>query len=479
MRIPDWRNLVLNEGIVPEPTPDAGRIVLWLPGSRGDGFQHWERVSSMARAEVAVKQGLGATPAVSVPVRQAVRGIFGKLFRGFRRAAEGQAWTLPNGEAAEQSGERRSDLILVWAEDETNSLDETRVRSLWPEGKGFQQLGKNLFLVSGIELPAAGGGAEPAPPEGCPRAAAEQLLAAARGSGDRRREATALTDLGIIHRQEGDAKRAAALLEEALPITRELGDRSGERDVLGQLGMATLVLGQARRALELLEQALLYARAEGDRFAEKAALDHLGLAHSRVRDPARAIPLFTQALTLARDVGDRKHEAELLWYLAIQHAELGQREQALAHAQAAVDFLTATGKPQAAWFAHHLQRYRTGATGAGLGETSEPDPAGSPEAFLGSVMSSFWATPAGPQATPQRTMGGSGLLRMALSAAKSMARFLGSGFKTATPATQQQRLRTCAACEHHTGVRCRLCGCFTNLKARMAHEECPIGKWPA
>ncbi|MEE3219699.1 MAG: hypothetical protein VX257_05520 [Planctomycetota bacterium] len=24
-----------------------------------------------------------------------------------------------------------------------------------------------------------------------------------------------------------------------------------------------------------------------------------------------------------------------------------------------------------------------------------------------------------------------------------------------------------------------MCGCFTDLKAKMPHEDCPIGKWPA
>ena len=66
---------------------------------------------------------------------------------------------------------------------------------------------------------------------------------------------------------------------------------------------------------------------------------------------------------------------------------------------------------------------------------------------------------------------------MALSAAKSMAKFVGSGFKTAPPQTLQQRLQACAACDHHTGLRCRLCGCFTNVKAWLPHEQCPIGKW--
>jgi hypothetical protein len=74
---------------------------------------------------------------------------------------------------------------------------------------------------------------------------------------------------------------------------------------------------------------------------------------------------------------------------------------------------------------------------------------------------------------------GPGLLRMALSAARSMGRFVGSGFKTTPPWALQQRLQVCANCAHHTGVSCRLCGCFTKAKARLAHEECPIGKWGA
>ena len=28
-------------------------------------------------------------------------------------------------------------------------------------------------------------------------------------------------------------------------------------------------------------------------------------------------------------------------------------------------------------------------------------------------------------------------------------------------------------------VRCRACGCFTAVKARLPHEHCPAGKWPA
>ena len=74
---------------------------------------------------------------------------------------------------------------------------------------------------------------------------------------------------------------------------------------------------------------------------------------------------------------------------------------------------------------------------------------------------------------------GPGLLRMAISATKAMAKFVGSGSKTTPNEIQRQRLATCAGCEHHTGLRCKICGCFTNPKSRMLHEDCPIGKWTA
>jgi hypothetical protein len=68
---------------------------------------------------------------------------------------------------------------------------------------------------------------------------------------------------------------------------------------------------------------------------------------------------------------------------------------------------------------------------------------------------------------------------MAFSALKAMVKALGSGLATVPEAAQRNRIEICSACEHHTGVRCRLCGCFTAIKTWLPHEDCPIGKWPA
>jgi hypothetical protein len=78
---------------------------------------------------------------------------------------------------------------------------------------------------------------------------------------------------------------------------------------------------------------------------------------------------------------------------------------------------------------------------------------------------------------PDQAIAVLGPLRMALTVADSMARFVGSGFQAAAPESYRGRVETCASCEHHTGLRCRICGCFTAAKARIGHERCPLGKW--
>jgi tetratricopeptide (TPR) repeat protein len=231
----------------------------------------------------------------------------------------------------------------------------------------------------------------------------------------------------------------------------------------------------------MFEQQLAYIRTVGDRYAEKLALERLGVACGSLGDFPRAIAFFEQALTLARQLGDRQQQANLLWHQGIQHAELGNRDRAIACAEEAITLFKFMGRPQAGWYGAHLQKYRMGLSEELPGANSGGKKSNaSPLDYLGgSIVANAMANQmaAGPQA-PTRT-DGPGLLRMAMSATKAMASFIGSGMKITPPDVQQKRLDTCASCEHHTGLRCKICGCFTNVKSRMLHEDCPIGKWPA
>src|SRR4051812_25606847 len=256
MRMPDWRNSIFEEGVLPEPIADHDRIVLWLPDDRDERFRYWERVGNVARATITAGEGHCATAATSIRARQKIHGPLGKLFSRLRGTTGDRTLMVPDGETVEAWGGRRTDLLLVWVEDEDDArpLDEARIRSRWPESQRIRELGKNLFLVSGIEPRPAKTEAvpEPVPPEGNPLQVAEQRLVAARATGDPREEVSALADLGLIHREQGDAPRAVVLLEEAAALARQLGDRVRECDVLGNLGLATLAVGQPSRARQLI-----------------------------------------------------------------------------------------------------------------------------------------------------------------------------------------------------------------------------------
>jgi tetratricopeptide (TPR) repeat protein len=482
MKVLDWQDLILDAGILREPVSDGGRIVLWLPGERDGAFQHWERVGSVARAEVSAEQGLCAITATSIPARQRVKGVLGKLLGRLHAAKTSRALVLPGGELAEPCGERDTDLLLVWAEENGEPLDEARIKSRWPDAQRCRRLGPNLLLVGGVGAKAAPDAVAPPvplpPADISPRLQAEQLVAAARQSGDPGKEVSAVTDLAIIILSEGDPRGAIVMFEQALALVRPLGDPAKESDIMGNLGMALLYTQQPGRARQLFEHGLAHARSTGDPMEEKVALERLGLAASSVGDSHGALAYYEQALTLARRVGDKQQEANLLWFQGIQLAELGQRDTAIARAQDAVTLFTKLGKPQANWYGAYLQKYRMG-----LFDTW-PTPAAAgvaagPQAYLGgAVVAGVMAGPQGGGSTTPKSTTGPGLLRMALSASKAMAQFAGSGFKTTPPEVQRQRLQICSTCEHHTGLRCKICGCFTSAKSKLLQESCPIGKWP-
>jgi tetratricopeptide (TPR) repeat protein len=478
---PDWRNLVLDEGILREAIADAGRIVLWLPGVRDASFQYWERIATVARGEISAAEGLRTTAATSIQARQSIGGLMVQLWNRLAGSKRKRDFHLPNGAAAEQCGDRQGDLILVWPEDDRDHLDDARIKVRWPDAGRVQKLGQNLFVVGGLAAQSAiSPTGQPSTPTGIaesPRASAEAMLAAARQAGSHEKEATALTDLGAILLNDGDPQGAITSLEQALAIARQIGDTARESDVLGNLGMAMLTVRQPERARELFTQELTHARATNDRFAEKFALERLGIAAWSLRDFNGSLKLLDQALSLALQLGDRHQQANLLWHQGIQYAELGQREPAIAKAEEAVAVFKSLGRPQAATYGAYLQKYRMGLVDESPAFGAEDRSA---QAYLGgSMVASVMASQAPAETRSTKGTGGPGLLRMAMSATKAMAGFAGSGFKTTPPEVQRRRLQTCAGCEHHTGVRCKICGCFTNAKSRLLHENCPIGKWPA
>ena len=286
-------------------------------------------------------------------------------------------------------------------------------------------------------------------------------------SSNRALQVTALADLGLKAVDDNRLQEAAEHLNRAFALARSLGDLGREADVLAILGLAALKAGQADAARKQLEEAVRLARLAGDPLTEKLALERLATVAAFQGDMPAAQDLLAAAIDLARALGDQQHEANLLWHSAILYAEDGNVDRAVETGQSAIALLESLGKPKARVYAEHLETFRNRVArnelpAKGVVVAATP--------FAGSSGRATRATQAAAK-TP-------GLLRMAISAAGALGRFAGSGLKILDNNAQQQRLDACRKCEHFTGMRCRACGCFTALKAKLPHEDCPLGKWP-
>jgi tetratricopeptide (TPR) repeat protein len=465
----DWRTLSPGEGVFVEHSPADGRSTWWVPAGSDGEFRYWRRVGADLAAEVSAGDGFLITPATSCPVRRR-RGDEPAEAPGAAAPNLPGPGAPPNEGPLEQCGPERSDLVLLRAAPGADPVDPGRIRARWPSAEPLREIATGLFLVSGVTPDRAEPGKDVTELLECPRARGAQLLASARESGDRRAEAAALTDLAVMSMNEGDSQRALDRLKEALQITRDVGDRKGETDVTGNFGLLSMTIGNPALASQLFERELEAARACGDRFAQKTALEHLGLARGRLGDQTRAVEFFEQALSLARSAGDRQHEFVLLWHQAVQYAELGWRDRAVAAANSAIELARELDGQQAEILAAHLKRYLDEGSGT---LAAGPGAHGPASVVVGESVLVTAGVDSRPTAGP-----GPGLLRVGLSAARSVTRFLASGMKLTDAVALQARLRACADCEHHTGLRCKVCGCFTNVKTRMAVEKCPAGKWP-
>jgi tetratricopeptide (TPR) repeat protein len=484
MKLPDGRTLPDVEGVLPAPDAAGDRVVLWVRGERRDGFQHWERLSTPPAPTFDVAQGVCSMAVVAVPARQRIGGVLAEVFTRLRRRTEDGDVTLPDGGGvAVWCGPQRADLALAWSEAATTPLDEARVRARWPACLAVRRLGPDLYLVDGVmtisspAAPAPELEPEPEqPPSESPRQSAEAVLTTARQTGDRPRVVTALIDLGLALLLENEGARADAVLTEARAAARSLNDRPREADALSALAQAALAQGRLEQAQDYLGSVLAHARQTADRYTEKLALERLGDVCRAQGAHGRALVCFDTAAGIARTLGDAPHEADLLWQAAVQHAELRQPRRAVAKAREAVVLLQRLGKPQAEWFALHIARYRAGRR-QGAPDAADLRAEDAPPDYRGGTIDAALALPPAPAADDYPTAG-PGVLHMALTATRAMALFVGSGFQTADPDVVRARRAACAACVHHTGLRCRACGCMTAAKARLLHEDCPAGKWP-
>jgi DNA-binding SARP family transcriptional activator/tetratricopeptide (TPR) repeat protein len=166
---------------------------------------------------------------------------------------------------------------------------------------------------------------------------------AARDTGDRAAEATALTSLGLVDCQQGRYQQATDDLQQALDLSCEIGNTAGQARALANLGLVHLRQGRHQQATAHFQQALALHRETSDRTGQARALANLGAVDLRQGRYQQATAHFQQALALHRETSDPNGEAEVLSRLGLVSLRQGRYQQATDHHRQALDLFRKIG----------------------------------------------------------------------------------------------------------------------------------------
>jgi DNA-binding SARP family transcriptional activator/Tfp pilus assembly protein PilF len=157
----------------------------------------------------------------------------------------------------------------------------------------------------------------------------QQALTIARDSGNRAAEARALHNAGAVHWQQGMTDDAIRFFQQALTIGRETGDNTIEASVLNNLGHIFQRQGRYEEAFDHFEQALAICQRTGNRIGEAWTWDSLGDTYQRQGDYDRAFTHHQRAHAIGVEIGDRARIATALGNLGVVYTRRGLHGQAL------------------------------------------------------------------------------------------------------------------------------------------------------
>lgn len=165
------------------------------------------------------------------------------------------------------------------------------------------------------------------------KAKCERALEIAREIGDRRGELQAMSVLGWIWVQLGQAERAVELYQQTLVIARDMAIPEDGGNALFGLGKAWAALGDDTKAIGCYEQYLAITEDVGDRLGMKTALRALAESFQDSDDLARSIEYFERYLSITHEMKDRHGEGISRGLLALAHIKLRDWRLAIKHGE--------------------------------------------------------------------------------------------------------------------------------------------------
>lgn len=156
-------------------------------------------------------------------------------------------------------------------------------------------------------------------------------------------ESTALGNLGIVHRETGQLRRAAEFFEAALDINVRIGNQHKQVLDLMNLGVTHAVLGKLASAAQLFERAATLGRSAMSPAITGMVSQCLGLTRRYLGDFPAAARHLRDALAIFEEIDDRSGQANVLESLAGLHADAGRPEECREAASEALRLAQETG----------------------------------------------------------------------------------------------------------------------------------------
>jgi DNA-binding SARP family transcriptional activator len=174
-----------------------------------------------------------------------------------------------------------------------------------------------------------------------------QALDLFRAAGDRTGEALTLGNIGMVEADLGRYEQATCYHLEAIAIFRDMGgDRLAEARAIGGLGLILQRQGRYKEAADNHRQCLDLSRQIGDHLGETWSLARLGTVDLRRTRYQHAADYLQQALALARNIGSTAAEIEITGHLGNAYLALGRYQQATANFQQALALARQLGAGQ-------------------------------------------------------------------------------------------------------------------------------------
>ena len=165
-------------------------------------------------------------------------------------------------------------------------------------------------------------------------------------------EATALNNLGLVHRRQGHLALARRYILRALKLDQRLRRRSAIARDLGNLGIIAHELGNFRDALRYGKQAMSLDQEMGNNATLATKRIDIAFALLRLRRYTEAVKEIKSALRLAQKYGRREDEARCLSVHGLLHWQQGHFALSVNYHKRALSIFRSIGRREA--IAHEL-----------------------------------------------------------------------------------------------------------------------------